>query len=85
MEPTMPTEQWYSTTDLARKTGTSRKTVWRWIHDGKLNSIRYGARHRIHESEWRRFFADCNNTRRTKPQRCSGRTDMQRVHPSRRK
>ena len=78
-------KDWYTISDLANHIGMSKKTIWSWIRHGKLQSMRYGARHRISESEWQRFFADCNNTMRTKPQWCSGRTDMQRVHPSRRK
>jgi len=38
----------------------SRKTVWAWVRDGKLKSIRYGSQHRITEAEWQRFLVTCN-------------------------
>jgi len=56
----MAIKDWYTTSDLATHAGISRKTIWRWIHDGKLKSTRYGVRHRIPESEWQRFLETCN-------------------------
>jgi len=62
----MPTMKTYTTTDLARQTGLSRKTIWRWVRDGKLNSMRYGARYRIQEADWQRFLTACNPRGTTK-------------------
>ena len=73
---------WYTISDLANQIGMSKKTVWSWIRHGKLQSIRYGARHRISESEWQRFFADCNNALRTKPHgEVDGRTCNKSIRP----
>jgi excisionase family DNA binding protein len=51
---------WYTITELAQQIDMSRKTVWAWVRDGKLKSIRYGSQHRISESEWNRFLVACN-------------------------
>ena len=53
-------QDWYTISDLAKQIAMSRKTVWAWVRDGKLKSIRYGSQHRITEAEWQRFLVTCN-------------------------
>jgi excisionase family DNA binding protein len=54
---------WYTITQLANQIEMSRKTVWAWVRDGKLGSHRYGAQHRVYETDWQQFLARCNNGR----------------------
>ena len=51
---------WYTISELARHISMSRKTVWAWIRKGKLQSQRYGSQHRVTETNWQRYLADCN-------------------------
>lgn len=60
--------EWHTISDLAKTNGISRKTVWAWINSGKLQSHRFGAQHRISETDWQEFLTECN--RRNKIQ-CS--------------
>lgn len=53
-------KQSYTITQLASQIGMSRKTIWAWVRDGKLKSERYGAQHRVHEADWKRFLNACN-------------------------
>ena len=53
-------KDWYTISELADQISMSRKTIWAWVRDGRLKSERYGAQHRISESDWERFLADCN-------------------------
>jgi len=54
---------WLTITELAKLIGMSRKTVWAWVRDGKLRSVRYGSQHRISKLEWECFLAVCNSRR----------------------
>ena len=56
---------WYTISTLAERIGMSRKTIWGWIRQGKLQSQRYGAQHRISECDWQQFLAQCNKTEKT--------------------
>jgi excisionase family DNA binding protein len=53
-------KDWQTISELALRIGMSRKTVWRWVRDGKLKSERCGAQHRICEQEWQRYLGACN-------------------------
>jgi len=55
-----PLKDWYTISELADKIQMSRKTVWAWVKNGKLLSVRYGGQHRITEAAWLEFLTACN-------------------------
>ena len=38
----------------------SRATIQYWIKTGKLVTHRIGKRHRVYDSDWAAFLAECN-------------------------
>ena len=54
---TLPFERHYKTTEVARILGVNRKTVWRWVKEGKIKAVQLmGNLWVIPESEVRRLL-----------------------------
>lgn len=52
----MKTEQYYSIDEVAKMLKVAYLTVYRWIRDGKLNSVKAGKQYRIDKSELNNFL-----------------------------
>jgi excisionase family DNA binding protein len=53
-------ERSYRISELSAKVSISKKTIWNWVHLGKLNSVKVGCTYRIRDEDWQAFLADSN-------------------------
>ena len=51
-------EQLYRVPDVAKKLSVSRRTLDRWIADGKIKAVRINGLPRITESELKKFIKE---------------------------